>query len=897
MDASLGSREDPAATMVPHHGQAAQVAPDSDRELMQSFRALEEFRSSQSRRFFQARGRASREGLQGPEWSADLAPTQEQDEAGQLLGATAASEAVGSTYTPSFGGRPTRPAKLDAKPVQGFAAGAASDAGVVPDSLAFGGFEIPVRDFDGGEEDAVDRLLEERHLMGSSLVATTSMGESVVIPTMPCGRQLVFNCVTTWGDQSFLGLAGIEMFDNRGDPVVLKDVHRQVTADPPSINILQEYEHDPRTVDKLFDQVNLTRDDLHVWLAPFTPGRPHVITVDLERKTHLSMIRVWNYNKSRLHSSRGVKDLEVLLDGAPIFVGEIRRAPGFLTHPEQACEHILFTQDEGVLQMVEENDWLPAHLPSDSEDPEDDGEGSAGNLEQLLRQGPERPRTAAKTPPIRSSGSDGRPITCANTERQSAHGYHCRTVTLVLHSTWGDPFYIGLTALEVLDASLTPIPVSLGQIDASPRDLNDLEEVDDDPRTLDKLLDGVGCTVDERHMWLAPFHKSSSAPPAAAESRSERVAAAVEASLPRNLIRIDLGEVPREVTGFHMWNYNKTVEDTCRGVKEFSVYCDEKYVATFLCRKAPGHIRFDFKQVVLLRQPPCTDAKARHGMVQGVPPVAPRMPSRGRSLARSSTDRSLSRDGRRTASRERPISRGRMEVAAAAAASRPPIAADPLKVQQQYETPWHPCGFLFKLVLLSTWSDVHYIGLDGIELYGLDGRPLRPKRVHSNHGSVRNLPNMEHDIRTEDNLLHGAPGASGRMWLAPLKRTPPNSVELVFDEPTTISCMHIWNYSRTPSRGARDIEIYVDDLLVYQGILHQEDRPASAGSAGRGGGRRGEAVLFTTLPEVVARERPFVYLPSAEELVTFIDADEPERRGRLGGPGLPLERPMTALTR
>ena len=33
----------------------------------------------------------------------------------------------------------------------------------------------------------------------------------------------------------------------------------QVKADPPSINVLPEYENDPRTVDKLFDQVALSR--------------------------------------------------------------------------------------------------------------------------------------------------------------------------------------------------------------------------------------------------------------------------------------------------------------------------------------------------------------------------------------------------------------------------------------------------------------------------------------------------------------------------------------------------------------------------------------------------------------------------------------------------------------
>eukprot|EP00438_Fugacium_kawagutii_P006120 Skav220128 [mRNA] locus=scaffold731:241351:265887:- [translate_table: standard] len=47
------------------------------------------------------------------------------------------------------------------------------------------------------------------------------------------------------------------------------------------------------------------------------------------------------------------------------------------------------------------------------------------------------------------------------------------------------------------------------------------------------------------------------------------------------------------------------------------------------------------------------------------------------------------------------------------------------ELRQQYETPLHPCGFVFRFVFLSTWSDVHYVGLDGIEIYDTTGRGLR----------------------------------------------------------------------------------------------------------------------------------------------------------------------------
>jgi len=352
--------------------------------------------------------------------------------------------------------------------------------------------------------------------------------------------------------------------------------------------------------------------------------------------------------------------------------------------------------------------------------------------------------------------------------------------------TWGDAFYVGLTSIELLDAMLAPIVVELHQIDASPRDLNDLEEVDEDPRTLDKLLDGVCCTTDDRHMWMAPFNKVL---PTGLLYR--------DVNLPPtgNYIRINFGDCRHEIAGFNIWNYNKNIEDTCRGVKEFSVYCDDKYVATFLCRKAPGHIHFDFKQLILINQPPSRDPSVKRRVAQ-VPPMAPQIPSHPTGQIAKTSLRCEPGNRGHSSSREGTSNR----------------------VQQQYETALHPCGFIFKLVLLCTWSDVHYIGLDGVEFYDLEGKPLRPKRVHSNHHSVRNLPGMENDIRTEDNLLLGDPGTSRRMWLSPLVQNSTNSLEFVFDEPTHMTYLRLWNYARTPARGARDVEIFFDDFLVYKGI-------------------------------------------------------------------------------
>ena len=110
----------------------------------------------------------------------------------------------------------------------------------------------------------------------------------------------------------------------KGHLIRLSNPLEQIWAIPADINVLPEYNNDPRTVDNLLDGVNHTCDDLHAWLTPFTSGQDHLIMIDLDEDTSISMIRIWNYNKSRIHSYRGARYVEILLDNlGPIFKGEV----------------------------------------------------------------------------------------------------------------------------------------------------------------------------------------------------------------------------------------------------------------------------------------------------------------------------------------------------------------------------------------------------------------------------------------------------------------------------------------------------------------------------------------------------------------------------------------------
>jgi len=239
-------------------------------------------------------------------------------------------------------------------------------------------------------------------------------GDDFVIPIYPSGSKLTINIKEGWGDPHYLGLSGIEMFDKNGNLISLNDVLSQVKANPSDVNSLPGYSNDPRTVDKLFDGVNMTCDDLHQWLTPYTPGGDHFIYVNLNEKVTFSMIRFWNYNKSRIHSYRGARFLEMYLDDKLIFKGEIKKASGTLSSVESCCECILFTTEMEVLERIEKYDQEvygsfltstfpePASEPNATERPNtaskdaEETENSFNPIEHFSNLNPlERPMTSA----------------------------------------------------------------------------------------------------------------------------------------------------------------------------------------------------------------------------------------------------------------------------------------------------------------------------------------------------------------------------------------------------------------------------------------------------------------------------------------------------------------------
>ncbi|KAL0225538.1 hypothetical protein RCL1_003450 [Eukaryota sp. TZLM3-RCL] len=605
---------------------------------------------------------------------------------------------------------------------------------------------------------------------------------SLEVPRLPTCSVLKFQILSTFGDPNLVGLAGIEVFNSFGK--LIDNI--KVSAEPSCIS-----PNDPRKPENLVDKFPRTTSLFHQWLAPFTGNNQ--IFLRLPETCSISMIRIWNYNASRIHCDRGSKSIKILSDDDVIFYGELKQAEGKIVGSKELAESIVFTDDEFVLDQLAKNDPVSDDESNLIDDVVDDvslsstafvvfkGETSATVESPKVKQQsnlivPQPVKTGVLT-------SDPSVDSILSSIKSDLYSQSTTLLSFYLTENYGDPFFIGLTSIFILILVNNSVQILNPSVIVP-------SVISSSDSNISQVIHPRSKTINSKYMFLS--RKITNEPVKISFKFSKLI----------------------EPVGLLIYGYNKPLE-TSRSCKRIFVTNDQSIMIGpgdgFLLRKPPGDLSYDFGQILWFKK-----SEINHNFDPSITCLSKKSPSNARFI--------------------KPIS-------------------------QLYLTPHLPRGLILQLVIRSTHGDVHYVGLNGMEIITSNGI-INSNQVQIYSNTVSFLDSSD-PRKSIENLLNppfdDVTGESS--WLIPFKvENNFNRIYFVFSSVVELNVVRIYNYSKDLMRGVAEFDLYLDDYIVFQGSCPPKESIS--------------IVFDHTSPQILFRERQFIYNPAQIQPVVFINDEK-----------------------
>ena len=372
-------------------------------------------------------------------------------------------------------------------------------------------------------------------------------------------------------------------------------------------------------------------------------------------------------------------------------------------------------------------------------------------------------------------------------------------IRFILTSNYGHSKYIGLTGIQFYNLKGDLINIeTASSIGALPKDLKTIYEDNDENRIFENVFNNINNTNDEENMWVTKFKKTA----------------------PLTYIELYFEEKIK-ISRIKIFNYNEKNKLEI-GVKTIDLYLDDEFYKTIFIKQGTGEIAYHY--ITINDNSNCSnedfDISKNYDFGQNITfPIIDE--AKSNNLYKDENYNISNFDLNKIDCTDY-INNNNIKFAS-------------FLYNQEYETPYLPCGYYIRFQFCSNYykgipikedSDIlkyKCIGLDNIELYDSKGLNILTQNNDNIKNRYKLLSNCE-ILKAEDNqiFLNGAQNENCN-----------NSLFYVFEKNVQISYIKLFPLTNKENNNddkisnlntAREIKIFCEKNIIFEGNLYM-DKP------------------------------------------------------------------------